>query len=762
MSIDHAVREISSAYPRLRRDVRTHYQEFRGKPSYIVEDTARGKFYHLGFPEHQFIQCLDGKTTISRALAENAATQGEDALTEQQADRLIRLLVDNDLLETESSGQADRRREQWSKKKDKEKNNWLTKIFFFKFPLGCPDRFLKSSAARIGWIFSIPCLLLWLVLISYAGIELARNWDVFIAATGNVIAPGNWWRIALIYVGLKLIHEMGHGIATRRFGGSVPEWGVMVLLFVTPLAYVDASTSWRFHSRAHRILVSLAGMYVELAIAALCVIAWTRTDPGTLGTTLHSAIFAASTVTLLFNANPLMRFDGYYVLVDLLGIPNLGNKGQYFLSWLGKRVFLGMKELSLPVDVRLRPIAIPLYGILAAVWKIIVWVGILIILSLLAKGAGLFLVLLSIGTLAIGSLIKFSRFLFIGNGGQKPDLSRALPRLTFFLIAVAATLWFVKVDPAGRAVGVVEFAGKETIRVGCNGVVDAVLVEPGQVVEKGSLLLQMSNPDEETARDQLRLELSEARIRARRYFQSADLTAFQAEQGNIKGLEKNLNEKDLYLAQLELKAPISGRIVARNLNELQGQWLRVGEKILAIAPSDEMELLVSFRQRDIDSIQRRKDDSILLRLRGHSHEIPGSLTRVETRATRAIPHEVLVSSSGGPLALRARNDPYAERDREIAKAGQGSAKYDTDLDYFANLEEQGRSAGELAGARFAGRAILRLKGQLEESEKLREGEWGYVRLANAGSEPLGLWFYDGISGYIQRRIENARAATGSR
>src|SRR6056297_2138569 len=142
MSIDHRISEISSSRPRLRRDVRTHYQEYRGKPSYIVEDTSKGKFFHVGFPEHQFIQSFDGRTTISEALARNAASQGEEALTEQQGDQLLRWMIDNDLLESETSGQGERRREQWSRQKAKQKANPVTKVMFFKIPLGCPDRFL--------------------------------------------------------------------------------------------------------------------------------------------------------------------------------------------------------------------------------------------------------------------------------------------------------------------------------------------------------------------------------------------------------------------------------------------------------------------------------------------------------------------------------------------------------------------------------------------------------------------------------------------
>ncbi len=747
MSIDHRVSEISTSRPRIRRDVRTHYQEYRGKPSYIVEDTSKGKFFHVGFPEHQFIQSFDGRTTISEALARNAATQGGDALTEQQGEQLLRWMIDNDLLESETSGQGERRREQWSRQRAKQSKNPITKIMFFKIPLGCPDRLLSAVSPWLGWIFAIPGVMLWIGLMAYTLIQLAPEWDRFVSDTGQVIAPGNWIRVVFIYTLLKVIHEMGHGLATKRFGGAVPEWGVQMLAFVTPLAYVDASASWKFVSRWKRIAVAAAGMYVEAAIAAVCMLGWLNTGPGTLNTALHSAIVAATFVTLLFNANPLMRFDGYYILIDALGIPNLGTKGQQWLKWFGKRFLLGMSDLTMPVAARQHPVAVPLYGVLAALWKIVIWIGIMIIVSLLFKGAGLFLALLSIFMIVVGALVKLGKFLF-GNASG-PRLKQALPRLAILMAALFALFFFVRINPTGKAVAVVEYADRETVRAQVRGLVTDVVVEDGQPVAFGDILVTMVNPDEKAEHDKLSLELRTARIRARSYYQTEDLPAYQAELETIQGLESKLSESQAYLAALDVKAPEDGLVVGRQLESLPGRWLDVGEEILSVVSGSEKELLVSFRQEDVDSIAAQQNREIEVRLRGRTEDIPGTIERIESRATRALPHEVMAAPNGGALALRTSRDPLSERSAGVARGEESG-----DLDYFAGLDRQSENR-ELARARFAGRARVDSK----MADQLMEGEWGYVRFSNAERERLGKWLYEEVSGYVRRKIEQARAAS---
>lgn len=749
MSVDHRVSEISSSRPRLRRDVRTHYQEYRGRPSYIIEDTSKGRFFHVGFPEHQFIQCFNGRTTISQALARNAATQGEEALTEQQGDQLLRWLVDNDLLESETSGQGERRREQWTQQKAKQPVNPLTKLIFFKVTLGCPDRLLTAAERKLGWIFRVPGFILWALLLLYTGIQLLPQWERFVSAAGQVIAPGSAVRLVFVYALLKVLHEFGHGLATKRFGGQIPEWGVQMLAFITPLAYVDASSSWKFSSKWERIVVAAAGMYVEVGVACFCILGWLYTDPGPLNTSLHSAVIAATLITLLFNANPLMRFDGYYILKDLIGIPNLGTKGQLYLKWAGKRVFLGMSDLPIPPAARQHPVAVPVYGILAAIWKVLIWIGITILISLLFKGAGLAIAIVSFLFATATSFLKLFRFLLQKGSGLK--LSRALTRLAIIFSILAAASFFVRINPTGKAFAVVEYAERESIRAGVRGFVVAVFVEDGDLVEKGDLLAELANPDEKAERDQIALELAAARVRARSFYQEEELSAYQAELETIHGLEQKLAESTRYLEATSVTAPVGGRIIGRNLISLPGRWLRVGDEIFSIAAKDEKALLVSFRQKDIREVIERENPGIDLRLRGRPGEISGILDRIESKATRAVPHLVLAAPNGGPLALRSASDPDSEREREISNRGGGS---DSDLDYFSGIDTPSQTF-ELARPRFVARASL---ANPEEGAGLHEGEWGYVRFTDARRERLGKWLYDGIYSYISDRITQARDA----
>ena len=485
-----------------------------------------------------------------------------------------------------------------------------------------------------------------------------------------------------------------------------------------------------------------------VAIACLCLLGWLNTDPGILNTSLHSALIAATFVTLLFNANPLMRFDGYYILLDALGIPNLGTKGQQFLVWVGKRVFLGMEDLPMPIAARQHPVAVPVYGVLAAIWKILIWIGIMIFVSLLFKGAGLFPALASVAVIVVTAVVKFSKFLF--KSGSGPKLSRALPRLGVTVLLLLGVFWFARFNPTGKALAVVEYAEREMIRAGVRGKVTEVLVEQDDSVKKGDLLLTLSNPDEESERDKLVLELRTARIRARSYYQQENLPAHQAELETIIGLERKLEESLQYLAALKVVAPKDGVISGRQLKTLEGQWLNTGDEILSVIAGDERELLVSFRQEDVESVISQKTPAIKVRLRGRSKTIDAVIERIESRATRALPHEVMAASSGGPLALRASSDPVAERERGIARGG---GEYDSDLDYFNGLGDR-QPARELARARFAGRYII----TDSRGQSLREGEWGCLRFANAEKERLGKWLYNEVSTYVKEKIQQARAA----
>ena len=749
--LDHGVREIAVATPKLRTDLRIVFQEFRGKPTYLLEDFTNRKFYRIGLPEHQFLTMLDGKTSVTEALSHSALVQcvrnivGEDALTEQNASTLIRWLMDSELLESAGADQAMRRFDAKSKAKKKKPGAGLNKVLFFKIPLGNPDAFIRSILPyfrpMLGWAFFV----VWLIVLAYAGMALSNNWPAFVSATKAAFLPSNWLWLGIVFLGLKFIHELWHGLITRKFGGAVPEWGVQLLLFVTPLTYADASTSWSFPSRWHRIYVAAAGMYIELFIGAIAALVWASTDPGFVNTIAYNAVFSASVVTILFNANPLLRFDGYYILSDLTSIPNLGTKGQQFMGWVGKRVFLGAKETPMPQDAKERPIIIPLYGVLALMWRAVIYTGILITLSLFFKGAGMVLAALIVLSVIytwikklIGVFTKSKGRVFVG---------RALIRTGMIAACLFALLFFVKVNPAARAVAVVEFADKKIIRAGCSGFVKEVVVENGQHVAEGDVIIRMANPDEVLRRDEMKTEIELTNLRIR-YFRSVGETAqVLEEQNNVRALEEQLAELEEYISQLEVTSPIDGYVRIKGTESLPGRYFRQGDSLCMVTPSEEKEILLSIQQEDLDIIkdhvrrQSEENDGVVnveSVLRGHPGTVKGVIEQIEESASLNLPHPSLSSQSGGPLIVRG------------ASAVQNDPTGGINEDPRNDLGQDPESAQvELIKPRFGATARI----DKEFGATLGEGEWGYARFEGLEQERLGSWLYHEAYNYINAQWE---------
>ncbi|MEM0969938.1 MAG: hypothetical protein AAGJ31_11345, partial [Verrucomicrobiota bacterium] len=516
-SPDHAVRDLSVARPKLRKDLRFTFQDYRGRPSYILEDLTHRKYFQIGLAEYQFLRGMDGKTTAQKLLAQNARDIGDRAISQEDGSTLLRWLIEQNLLESETADQSDRRYQRADKRSVKKPKAGIQKMFFLPIPLGNPDGFFNQITPWLRWTISLPFVLGWIAIIIYGGILLSDNWRPFLSASSNVVLPQNWLFLGINYLALKLIHEVWHGIFAKRYGAVVPEWGVMMLLFITPLTYVDASGSWRFHNRWHRIFVAGAGMFIELFLAAIAVIVWVNTDPGTVNTIAHNTIFAASTITILFNANPLMRFDGYYILSDLIRIPNLATKGQQFMKWFWRRILYGIKDQPPPAFTA-NPWAVGVYGFLAYFWRWIIMIGILITVSLLFKGVGIVLAVLSVTGIILTTFYKSLKYLFTGDGGPRPRLGRALLQSTMLLAGLVGLGLLVKISPAPKAAAVIEMEDKAVLRTEGGGFVREILVQNGQSVEEGEVLARLENLPKETELAQLRVDILHSELRRRKYY----------------------------------------------------------------------------------------------------------------------------------------------------------------------------------------------------------------------------------------------------
>ncbi len=364
---------------RLCEDVKLYPQVYGDETYYHIEVPSKSQYYRIGHGEYVFVSLLDGATSFCEALALTARALGASAFAQPQALSMYTWLLEHNIAVFADDDAAA------NTKVEAPKNavQALQKLnpFWIKIPFGRPDAILQALLPVVGWLFSPLCTMLSLCLMAAAGLRVVADWDKFESASANVFAKDNWLWLLVAWVLLKVAHELAHGLACRRYGGSVRETGI-VLAFFAPLAYVDVTSCWSFPSRWQRIHTAAAGMYIELLLASIAVFTWTNVDSVEASHLLYNVIVMASVSTLLFNANPLMRFDGYYIMADLLQIPNLATQSTEAIQNLASRWFLGLKKTAPAVTGR-NLWVLRTYGFAAMCWRLLICATLLIAGSVL-------------------------------------------------------------------------------------------------------------------------------------------------------------------------------------------------------------------------------------------------------------------------------------------------------------------------------------------------------------------------------------------
>ena len=371
MATDFGVQDPNSTVVRLRDDLVMMPRQFGGQSCYIIEDARarqvlprRRRRVHVHFTARRPDDDppSDG---VSRPGRWHARARRAPALA------VCRWLVECQLASTGHSATADKL---VHTARQETRQRWRSRFnpLVIKFPLGNPDRLLRAALPYVSWMLTRRGFALWLVLVSWALLDACDHWTRLATACGVIFAPGNRWLLVAAWVGLKVVHETFHGLTCKKYGGQVPSAGVM-LIALAPVAFVDVTSSWRIRSKWQRIAIAAAGIYSELAIASAALIVWAHSRPGTTGQLALNIAVLASVNTLVFNANPLLRFDGYYMLADLLEIPNLYPRGQQYVGWWARKYILGQPVALPPAAQRERRI-IQWYGILAFAWRVLLFV----------------------------------------------------------------------------------------------------------------------------------------------------------------------------------------------------------------------------------------------------------------------------------------------------------------------------------------------------------------------------------------------------
>ena len=333
----------------LRKDLHVSRQRTRGGPRYLVHDPVTFHNHAFNRVDYRILSAIVPKRTLFEVFQDLV---GEGVLAPDDKGgfyEFVLWLHGAGLLQLPIS-RSDLLFERYERKRSARRASLLSAVLSCKIKVFDPDAFLQRTLRYVGWLFSRTGVLLWMLLMAVVVWKCTGRFGELLSQTTGLLTLANLPVLWLALVVLKVLHEFGHAFACRKFGGAVPEMGI-VFIVMTPCAYVDANASWKFDSAWRRVAVALSGMYIESIVAGIFALVWAGTQPGFVHDLALNVVVLASVVTVFLNLNPLMRFDGYYVFSDLTGVMNLQERAFKFLKSWASQVVLGQPR---PAPVRNR------------------------------------------------------------------------------------------------------------------------------------------------------------------------------------------------------------------------------------------------------------------------------------------------------------------------------------------------------------------------------------------------------------------------
>lgn len=646
MQLNLSTHELDRTRLKLRDDVIVRPLPGHEGMSYQLEDPVAVKFYRVGRAEYVLISLLDGRTSLAEAVTISSRSLGHLAFTEQEATSICLWLIETGIATpTEGSFESPSTRAT--------KLSSFFNPFWMKVPLIQSERLLDLLLPWLRWFFSRPAILAMLALWLAAGITLTGRSEEFLADSRQVFSAHNWLLLGTVWIILKIVHEIAHGLCCRFYGGRVIEMGVVFVLFA-PMAYVDVTSTWGFRSRWRRMHVAGAGILAELTLAAIAALCWTQATTPFVKHLLHDVIISASLTTLIFNINPLMRFDGYFLLEDLLDLPNLATTGSRWLHSRAARFFYG-EHRSVPAPEGAKGWVIRSYAILSTLWRWAVAGSLLAGAAVMFRGAGLAIAIGAMLCWYVKPIVKLIGSLATRWRRDRWSATRGLV-LGSCTAAIMGTLVFALPSPfQHHAPGIVEFADLEVVRVSSPGFVVEIHVVNGQQVAAGDLLVSLRNEDLESRAGDLELAIEQSEAKRVGKANRREVAAAQIELRHQQALREQLIQARKRTGALQIKAPVSGRVLARKLDQQIGNHLQEGTELLVIGDDTRKEVLASVDQRDLEAFPVTGRETAHLKIRGAGSTNSTQLV-LAPRASTRLPHPALSAIHGGDIDVVASTD----------------------------------------------------------------------------------------------------------
>jgi putative peptide zinc metalloprotease protein len=639
---------VRSLKPRLRSHAQIHRHLYRGQTWHVLQELSMERFYRFTPAAYSVIGLMDGERTVEQ-IWEAACEKPGEAPTQDEMIEILSQLYRADVLQCDVSPDAAELLTRHMEQKRRRWQNQIFSVFSWRFPLLDPERFLRFMQPVARPIFGWLGALLWLAVVIPAAVLFATHWgDLTEGVLDRILVPRNLFAIWLLFPVIKIFHEFGHAFACKSYGGEVHDMGVMILV-IAPVPYVDASSASAFREKWRRVVVGSAGMLVELFIAAIALFVWLNAEPGTVRSMAYNAIFIASVSTLLFNGNPLLRYDGYYILGDLLEIPNLRTRATTYLLYLCERYLFGSKDSPQPHASVSERFWFVTFGILSFVYRTFVVVAILMFVAQKLFHVGTVLAIAAAAIWLVFPPLKGLYFM-LTSPRIRSVRARAFTVTALFVGILVFLIGFVPVPYRTGTEGVVWIPEEAIVRAGTDGFVDQVLVTSGSRVGAGAALISLSNRPLSAYEEVSTAYVKEVEARRIAYLSSDPVKAGIA-RDELEQAHNRLSRAKSETADLVVHSKTAGTFIIPNPEDLPSRFVRKGELLGYVVETDHMTIRAVVSQTIVDLVRSRTEGADVRLTEDVTTSIPASIKRLVPGGTLDLPARQLGTSGGGKVAI---------------------------------------------------------------------------------------------------------------
>lgn len=648
MSVSLPLSQLAECKPRFAADVVRRDVTIRNESWVLLQNSLNGEHIRLNAAAASWLDDLDGSRSVSEILRDRSA----DDDTAQQFFDALQLLASAGMVDLGSAGDHARlfaQHEIGKSQENQRKRNPLA----IRFALLDPDRWLSRHQHRWSWFFSRPFVALAFVVIGlalHAGVVnfagLRHSW-IELADT-----PAHWWWYGLLFPILKLLHEMAHAICIKRWGGSVHEAGITLLVFM-PVPYVDASDSWLFDNRRQRLITAAAGIIAELLVVSIAIVIWSVIEPGLLRSIAFAVIVLGTLSTLFFNANPLLRFDGYFILQDILDIPNLGTRANAYYRYLVRRYAFGIDEAATPATADGERRWLLGYAALALIYRIFITITIAFFLAKHFFFLGIALASFALYQLFAKPVIHCFRYL---KNAAELSHKRAtvVLRCAVAMSVVTLVVFLLPMPSSTRAQGVVWVPTQAQVFAGATGLLHTQHVSAGEQVEAGDLLFSLSSPSLEAeyqtaASKQQALSVEHQAARAQDKDKARQLAI------DLASLDAQLKRLEQRRAELKIRAQRSGVMALSSSQPIVGKLVKQGDLLAFLVDDSDLVVRAVIDQGAKGQVDRGVIRSTVRLADNFSKPLNSMIIQRVPAANNQLPSPILAANGHSGIAVASQD-----------------------------------------------------------------------------------------------------------